>query len=96
MELSVFIIIALVYLTTCIFTVPQRKEALITSFGKHVRTEANAGLRLKWPWPFNIVTIKIPTDLRQVTEKLDTKTKDNLFVNLPITIQYEIKDTGRF
>lgn len=91
-----FIIIALAYAATCIFTVPQRREALITSFGKHVRTEQNPGLRLKWPWPFNIVTVKVPTDLRQVNETLDTKTKDDLFVRLPITIQYEVRDTGRF
>ncbi len=90
------LIVILIYLTTCLFVVPQRKEALITSFGKHVRTTVNPGLSLKWPWPFNIVTAKIPTDLRQVTDKLDTKTKDNLFVGLPITIQYEIYNTGVF
>ena len=91
-----FFIGALVYAATCIFTVPQRREALITSFGKHVRTEHNPGLKLKYPWPFNIVTVKIPTDLRQVNETLDTKTQDDLFVRLPITIQYEVMNTGRF
>ncbi len=91
--LSVFL---LAYLVTCIYTVPQRREALITSFGKHVYTQLYAGLHLKWPWPFNVVAVKIPTDLRQVNETLDTKTKDDLFVSLPITIQYEVSDTGRF
>lgn len=91
-----FIIPLLAYLATCLYTVPQRREALITSFGKHVWTEVNPGLKIKWPWPFNVVTAKIPTDLRQVNETLDTKTKDDLFVRLPITIQYEIEDTGRF
>jgi regulator of protease activity HflC (stomatin/prohibitin superfamily) len=91
-----FFIILIAYLFTCLFTVPQRREALITFFGKHVRTEHHAGLHLKWPWPFNIVAARIPTDLRQVNEMLDTKTKDDLFVRLPITIQYEIRDTARF
>lgn len=92
----VFLIPILAYLATCIYTVPQRREALITSFGKHVFTQRLPGLQIKWPWPFNVVAIKIPTDLRQVNETLDTKTKDDLFVRLPITIQYEIVDTGRF
>lgn len=92
----VFTILTVLYLFTMIFTVKQRTEALITSFGKHVRTEVNPGLRIKWPWPFNVVTERVPTDLRQVTDTLDTKTKDNLFVNLPITIQYTIRDTARF
>lgn len=86
----------ILWLFTCIYTVPQRRQALITSFGKHVYTQQFAGLKLKWPWPFNVVAVKIPTDLRQVTERLDTKTRDDLFVSLPITIQYEVQDTGRF
>lgn len=94
---TTFILIILVgYLFTCLFTVPQRREALITFFGKHTRTETRPGLHIKYPWPFNIVAARIPTDLRQVNEMLDTKTKDDLFVNLPITIQYEIQDTARF
>lgn len=91
-----FSILFAAYLITCFFTVPQRREALITFFGKHVRTEHRPGLNIKWPWPFNIVAARIPTDLRQVNEMLDTKTKDDLFVRLPITIQYEITDTARF
>lgn len=91
-----FLIIVIAYSATGLFTVPQRREALITFFGKHVRTEIRPGLNVKWPWPFNIVAARVPTDLRQVNETLDTKTKDDLFVRLPITIQYEITDTGRF
>jgi regulator of protease activity HflC (stomatin/prohibitin superfamily) len=98
MDIVVFLCVLLfcIYMLTSIFTVQQRTEALITSFGKHVRTEKKPGLQFKWPWPFNVVQAKVPTDLRQVTDTLDTKTKDNLFVNLPITIQYEIKETGRY
>ena len=92
----VFLVLLVCYLFTCLFTVPQRREALITFFGRHVRTEINPGLRVKWPWPFNVVAARVPTDLRQVNEMLDTKTIDDLFVRLPITIQYEIQDTARF
>ncbi|MFP4314404.1 MAG: SPFH domain-containing protein, partial [Alphaproteobacteria bacterium] len=76
------IIILLGYLATSLFIVPQRREALITFFGKHTRTETRPGLHLKWPWPFNIVAARIPTDLRQVNEMLATKTIDDLFVHL--------------
>jgi regulator of protease activity HflC (stomatin/prohibitin superfamily) len=88
------LILIIAYLCTCIFTVQQRTEALITSFGKHVFTAQKAGLQLKAPWPFHIVSARIPTDLRQVNEVLETKTRDNLFVSLPITIQYSIYNTG--
>jgi regulator of protease activity HflC (stomatin/prohibitin superfamily) len=84
------------YLSSLFFTVDQKQEALITSFGKHVRTEQNPGLHLKYPWPFNVIEAKVPTALQQVGDTLDTKTKDNLFVGLPITIQYEVDHTGKF
>lgn len=82
--------------SSSIFVLDQKKEALITTFGKHTRTAQNPGLNLKWPWPFNAIERVIPTDLQQVQENLATKTKDDLFVNLPIAIQYEINDTGRY
>lgn len=84
------------YAATSLFSVKQKEEALITSFGKHVRTEDKPGLHFKAPWPFNIVAAKVGTDLMQAEERLDTKTKDDLFVKLPIAIQYEVNDTPKF
>jgi len=84
------------YAATSFFTVNQKQEALITSFGKHVRTEKEPGLHMKLPWPFNIVKARVGTDLYQVSENLATKTKDDLFVSLPITIQFEVKDSAKF
>ena len=89
-------LMALGWLKSCLYTVNQREEALITSFGKHVGTTTDPGLKVKAPWPIHVVSAKVPTDLQQLEEMLETKTKDNLFVGLPITIQYEIEDTGKF
>lgn len=86
----------LLLLKSTLFTVNQKEEALITSFGKHVRTEKDPGLHMKLPWPFNTVSAKVGTDLMQVEETLATKTSDDLFVQLPIAIQYEINDTGKY
>ncbi|MBI2234422.1 MAG: hypothetical protein HYU57_05455 [Micavibrio aeruginosavorus] len=83
-------------LKSAIFTVPQKHEALITTFGKHTRTEQDAGLHVKWPWPINAIEDVIPTTLQMVKEELETKTKDDLFVTLPISIQFEVADTGHF
>ena len=86
----------LAYLSTSIFTVDQKTEALITTFGKHTRTEKEPGLHLKWPWPFNVIANTVSTDLLQVQENLATKTKDDLFVSLPIAIQFEVADTAKY
>lgn len=84
------------FVASTLFTVREKEEALITAFGKHIKTEANPGLHVKLPWPLQTVAAKIGTDLQQVQEKLDTKTKDDLFVQLPIAIQYEVKDPAKF
>ena len=84
------------WLSSSVFTVDQKTEALITTFGKPTRTEANPGLHLKWPWPFNMIAETVSTDLQQVQENLATKTKDDLFVSLPIAIQFEVADTAKF
>ena len=96
MGVLIFLIIIGAYLVTCLYTVNQREEALITSFGKHVRTQRESGLHIKWPWPFNVVENNVATSLQQISDKLETKTKDDLFVHLPITTQFWIKNTGRF
>ncbi len=87
---------AIWYASTMFFTVGQKQEGLVTAFGKHSRTEKEPGLHMKKPWPFNVVADKVYTGLQQVTEPLTTKTKDDLFVGIPITIQYEIEDTAKY
>jgi len=84
------------YASTMFFTVGQKHEGLITTFGKHSRTEKEPGLHMKQPWPFNVVADKVYTGLQQVTDPLTTKTKDDLFVGIPITIQYEVADTAKY
>lgn len=80
---------------TSLFTIDQSQQGLITQFGKHVRTQTEPGLHVKAPWPFQKVA-KISTALHQVEEKLDTKTKDDLFVKLPIAIQFEVTNPAKY
>ena len=48
------------------------------------------------PWPLQTIAAKVGTDLQQVQETLASKTKDDLFVELPIAIQYEVNDPAKF
>lgn len=83
-------------LSSMMFTTPQKHETLITTFGRHSRTVKDAGLHFKKPWPFDKVYDQVSTQLEQTGENLQTKTKDNIFVTLPISIQFEISDTAKF
>jgi regulator of protease activity HflC (stomatin/prohibitin superfamily) len=69
------------------FTVESGSAGVIQRFGKFHRTAA-AGLNFKLP----LVESKFLISLKivQVDIKMDTKTKDNVFVTIPVAIQYAI------
>lgn len=85
-------VLALCAIWGTFYIVPQRKVALITRFGRHVRTLSEPGLKLKIPF-IEKVEAKVSTAERQVDETLETKTNDDLFVALPISIHYEVHDS---
>jgi len=80
-------------LTSSIYTVKQRTEALITQFGKHVKTVKEPGLKFKIPFIQKVEAV-VSTEEIQVTEPLTTKTKDDLFVDLPIAIHFEVSNSA--
>lgn len=86
---------ALSALRSTFFTSQQQQETLVTRFGKHIRTIKEPGLRVKIPF-IDKIAKRIGMDLCQTTETLKTKTKDDLFTDLPIAIQYQITDSARF
>src|SRR5687768_4126800 len=90
-----FGITALAAAKSAIFTNKQQQETLITRFGKHIRTVQEPGLNVKVPFIDKIAKV-IGTDLLQASEKLATKTKDDLFVELPIAVQFKVTDSPKF
>lgn len=76
------------------FNVQQQQDVLVTRFGKHIRTESQPGLKMRVPFIDRIASVSRATF--QSSEELNTKTKDDLFVALPITVQYEIMDSSKF
>lgn len=70
------------------FTVPTAKAAVVQRFGKFVRV-AGAGLNFKLPWIEKVVS-KVDLRVQQLDVKMETKTKDNVFVQIPVSIQYHV------
>lgn len=70
------------------FTVPTAKAAVVQRFGKFVRV-AGAGLNFKMPWIEKVVS-RVDLRVQQLDLKMETKTKDNVFVQIPVSIQYHV------
>jgi regulator of protease activity HflC (stomatin/prohibitin superfamily) len=71
------------------FTVNTAQVAIVTRFGKFLRV-AQPGLN--WKTPF-LETVAGTMSLRvnQITLTVETKTKDNVFVTIPISIQNRVR-----
>jgi regulator of protease activity HflC (stomatin/prohibitin superfamily) len=71
-----------------LFTVPTARAAVVQRFGRFVRI-AGAGLNFKVPWIEQVVA-KVDLRVQQLDLRMETKTKDNVFVAIPVSIQYHV------
>ncbi len=70
------------------FTVATARAAIVQRFGKFVRV-AGAGLNFKLPW-VEQVAARVDLRVQQLDVKMETKTKDNVFVSIPVSVQYHV------
>lgn len=78
-----------------LFTVPQQHQGLVSRFGKYTGQSRDPGLQVKIPF-IDKVDANVSTALQEVETTLDTKTKDNQFIQLPIAIQFSIVDPAKY
>lgn len=70
------------------YIVRTKEAAIIERMGKFVNV-AHAGLHFKVPY-VDRVRAKISLQIRQLDVMVETKTKDNVFVQIPVAVQYEV------
>ncbi len=70
------------------FTVEQQTVVIIERFGKYVRT-STAGLNFKLPL-IERVAGRVSLRVRQLDVRAETKTKDNVFVHVIVSVQYYV------
>ncbi|RXP64406.1 SPFH domain-containing protein [Lutibacter sp. HS1-25] len=85
----VIIFIAVVLVASGLFTVKQQTIAIIERFGKFESTR-NPGLQLKIPL-IDQVAGRISLRVQQLDVIVETKTKDDVFVHLKISVQFLVR-----
>ena len=81
-------VILLLILLNGVFTVKQQTVAVVERFGKFVAIR-NAGLKIKIPIVDRIVG-RISMRILQLDVNVETKTKDDVFVKLKVSVQYKV------
>jgi regulator of protease activity HflC (stomatin/prohibitin superfamily) len=82
-------LIALIVVMSSFFTVRTAECAVITRFGKFLRV-AEPGLNWKRPI-FDTVAGMVSLRVNQISLTMETKTKDNVFVTIPISVQNRVR-----
>lgn len=86
---SVFLVVILVFLAfSAVFVVKQQTSAIVERFGKFVGVR-NSGLQFKIPI-FDQVAGRINLKVQQLDVFVETKTKDDVFVGLKVSVQYKV------
>jgi len=90
--LIVLLVLGLIILVTALgsfFTVSTAEVAILTRFGKFLRI-AEAGLNWKTPYIDGVAGI-VSLRVNQIALTMETKTKDNVFVTIPISVQNRVR-----
>ncbi len=85
----ILLFLALILALGSFFTVNTAQVAIITRFGKFLRA-ADPGLNWKWPL-IDRVTGRVSLRVNQITLTMETKTRDNVFVTIPISVQNRVR-----
>jgi regulator of protease activity HflC (stomatin/prohibitin superfamily) len=87
--LFIFVLIfALSVVLGSFFTVETAQVAIVQRLGKFARV-AGPGLNWKTPWIETVVR-RMSMKVQQFDVKVETKTQDNVFVQIPVSIQYKV------
>jgi regulator of protease activity HflC (stomatin/prohibitin superfamily) len=88
--LTIGIVIAVIVLIAWsgFFIVEQQTTAVVERFGRYVRT-ARAGLNFKIPL-IEMVGGRVSLRVRQLDVPVETKTQDNVFVKVAVSVQFHV------
>jgi membrane protease subunit HflC len=92
--LAALALVALTLLYRAVFTLDETQFAIVTQFGKPVRTLTTAGLKLKWPWQSLLSFEKRLMVYNPRPSEFLTKDKKNIVVDNYVA--WRIADPQRF
>ena len=92
--LIVGIVLAVILLTGCFFMVEQAQVAMVERFGRFARI-ARAGLNMKIPL-IERRAGRLSMRVQQLNVKIETKTQDNVFVDVVVSVQYHVVEGKEF
>ena len=88
----VFTLLIVVFFMTMVFIVPQQRSYILETFGKAHKHPYPPGFHIKWPFPITVIRSKQDLRVQEVRHPVTSRSKDNAFVEMPVTVQYRVVD----
>src|SRR6202166_1645556 len=89
---GIVVLFALSVILGSFFTVETAQVAIVQRLGKFARV---AGPGLNWKTPYlEVVVQRMSMKVQQFDVQVETKTQDNVFVQIPVSIQYKVIPEG--
>lgn len=85
----ILLLVVLGVLATCLVITPQQHVRMIETFGKYAGTRS-AGLSLKMPFPIQTASRPFSMQTRQLQDGVQVKSSDNVFVKIPVYVQFRV------
>ncbi len=85
----VLIAFGLIFLKSMVLVISQKTAKVVERFGRFHDVK-QAGLRVKAPWPIDTVVGVVNLRVRELRANVSVKTQDNVFVTLPVAVQYVV------
>ncbi|CAM3222469.1 MAG: SPFH domain-containing protein [Pseudolactococcus laudensis] len=89
--LLIIIIVILASLSSLFYVVKQQSVVIIERFGKFT-TIANSGFHFKLPFGIDRIAARVQLRLLQNDMNVETKTQDNVFVQMTVATQYRVNE----
>ncbi len=84
----IFIVFVILFIISSVFVVKQQTSAILERFGRYLSIR-NSGLQFKIPL-VDKVAGRINLKVQQLDVFVETKTKDDVFVGLKVSVQYQV------
>lgn len=90
--LPLLIVIGIFLLPQMIYVVPQQRAFILETFGRAHTYPYQPGLHFKWPAPITRIRSRQDLRVQEIRHAVTSRSKDNAFVEMPVTVQYRVVD----
>jgi regulator of protease activity HflC (stomatin/prohibitin superfamily) len=84
--------VIILFVKSMVQIVPGKTAFIVETFGKPWNTALTPGLNFILPWPIHAVAGKVSLQLMEIKTNVAVKTSDNVFLGLPVAVQYRADD----